>query len=102
VRDLETAGILDPALREHALGWKLRNEEFIMAELGDSIVGYLRLDYMWPKIPYIGLIMVKAELRSHESRKFGSASRPILPIFCRDHANVHAFRIPRNIINYLR
>ena len=64
VRDLETAKIWDPTVREHVLSWKLQNEEIIVAELEDSIVGYLRLDYMWSKIPYIGLLIVKSELRS--------------------------------------
>jgi GNAT superfamily N-acetyltransferase len=41
------------------LAQKIAADEVIIAELAGDRVGYLRLDYLWCVIPYIGLIRVE-------------------------------------------
>jgi len=41
--------------------YKIALNEIILAEFGGRIVGYLRLEYLWMKIPYIGLVLVLAK-----------------------------------------
>lgn len=42
---------------------KIDAGEVIVAELQSLPVGYLRLEYLWSKLPYIGLIRVLPEAR---------------------------------------
>lgn len=37
---------------------KIENREVVVAEKGGRRIGYLRLEYLWSKQPYIGLIRV--------------------------------------------
>ncbi|QMV40028.1 GNAT family N-acetyltransferase [Cohnella cholangitidis] len=53
----------DPHVPAHILNWKLRNREIIIAAWGAEIIGYLRLEYLWSKYPYIGLIKVHSDFR---------------------------------------
>jgi ribosomal protein S18 acetylase RimI-like enzyme len=50
-------------LNQNILEWKLRNNEIFIAELEEGIIGYLRLEYLWTKFPYIGLISVNEDYR---------------------------------------
>lgn len=44
--------------------WKAENKEIIVAENEDNIIlGYLRLEFLWSKYPYIGLIIVNEDCR---------------------------------------
>ncbi|TDF95162.1 GNAT family N-acetyltransferase [Paenibacillus piri] len=61
--DLEVISAGDLSIPGHILNWKLQNHEIIVAEEEGEIVGYLRLEYLWSKYPYIGLIIVRPELR---------------------------------------
>lgn len=42
---------------------KLHLNEIILAESGRDRLGYLRIEYLWSKIPYIALIHVRKEHR---------------------------------------
>jgi N-acetylglutamate synthase-like GNAT family acetyltransferase len=59
--DLEMVTAGDQSVAESILNWKLENEEIVLAEIEDELVGYLRLEYLWSKFPYIGLIMVRPD-----------------------------------------
>jgi ribosomal protein S18 acetylase RimI-like enzyme len=43
--------------------YKIALNEIILAEFRSRIVGYLRLEYLWMKIPYVGLIHVSPGYR---------------------------------------
>lgn len=45
------------------LKWKLRHQEIVVAKYGEDHVGYLRLEHLWSKYPYIGLIVVHPDCR---------------------------------------
>jgi N-acetylglutamate synthase-like GNAT family acetyltransferase len=53
----------DQHVSEHILNWKLKNQEIILAKDDEDLIGYLRLEYLWSKYPYIGLIMVHPDYR---------------------------------------
>ncbi|OUS76111.1 hypothetical protein B1748_14985 [Paenibacillus sp. MY03] len=53
----------DQHVPEHILNWKLKNQEIILAKDDEDLIGYLRLEYLWSKYPYIGLIMVHPDYR---------------------------------------
>lgn len=42
---------------------KIKNREVIIAVKGSNIIGLLKLSYFWDTRPYIGLILVKKDLR---------------------------------------
>lgn len=50
---------LQPEIVQHKIEWR----EIIVAEFNGSLVGYLRLEYLWSKIPYIALVRVLPEYR---------------------------------------
>jgi ribosomal protein S18 acetylase RimI-like enzyme len=49
---------------------KIEWREVIVAEISGNLIGYLRLEYLWSVIPYIGLIRVLAE---HRGKGVGKA-----------------------------
>jgi N-acetylglutamate synthase-like GNAT family acetyltransferase len=61
--DLEVISSGDPSVSKQIIQWKLQNNEIVMAEEDHDLVGYLRLEYLWSKYPYIGLIIVRPECR---------------------------------------
>ncbi|WP_207910928.1 GNAT family N-acetyltransferase [Paenibacillus albiflavus] len=63
LEDLEDVINGDQSVADHILKWKLENQEIILAEENKELVGYLRLEYLWSKYPYIGLIIVNPEYR---------------------------------------
>lgn len=48
---------LPPEIVRRKIDWR----EVIVAELDEGMVGYLYLEYLWSKIPYIALISVEPE-----------------------------------------
>ena len=60
--DLDFLG-QDQYLPTAILQRKIEWQEIIVAELNSSLVGYLRLEYLWSRIPYIALINVLPEYR---------------------------------------
>jgi ribosomal protein S18 acetylase RimI-like enzyme len=63
--DLEWCVVEDGYVTEQVIRHKIVNDEIILAELDGQPIGYLRLEYLWSTIPYIGLIFVLDDYR-HE------------------------------------
>jgi ribosomal protein S18 acetylase RimI-like enzyme len=61
--DLAICAGLDHEASQSVLRSKIGSHEVILAIAGKEIVGYLRLDYFWTRIPYVGQITVAEELR---------------------------------------
>ena len=47
-----------PSITKEKLEYLIEEKEIVIAEINNNPVGYLRLEYLWHKIPYIGLILV--------------------------------------------
>ena len=56
--DLEWCVVEDSYVTEQVIRHKIVNDEIIIAELDGTPIGYIRLEYLWSNIPYIGLIFV--------------------------------------------
>lgn len=56
--DLAVITALDD-LHGRMMEWKLRNEEYVLAEVDGYCAGFIRLEYLWSKYPYIGMIRVE-------------------------------------------
>lgn len=63
--DLEWCVVEDSYVTEQVIRNKIVNDEIIIAELDEQPIGYLRLEYLWSNVPYIGLIFV-IKLYHHE------------------------------------
>ena len=50
--------LLLPSVTKEKLEYLIGEREIVIAEINDNPVGYLRIEYLWHKIPYIGLILV--------------------------------------------
>ena len=50
-------------VNEAILKRRIEEKAVIIAEVDEKSVGYLRIEYLWLKIPYIGLIIVEEEYR---------------------------------------
>jgi N-acetylglutamate synthase-like GNAT family acetyltransferase len=59
----------DQNIRTKLIEWKLNNQEIVVAEAEGSFIGYLRIEYLWSKYPYIGLISVES---GHRRQGIGS------------------------------
>ena len=57
------AGVEDRDVLPDLVKRKLDYGEILVAELRGMRVGYLRLEYLWSKLPYISLIRVNEEVR---------------------------------------
>lgn len=44
---------------------KIALNEIVVAEVGCSTIGYLRLECLWMRVPYIGLIILLPKYRRH-------------------------------------
>ena len=55
---LEWCVVEDNLVTEQVIRHKIVNDEIIIAELDGQPIGYLRLEYLWSNIPYIGVIFV--------------------------------------------
>jgi len=58
IEDYDFAISYDKYISKNLLRWKLENNEILVAEYNCKPVGYLRLEFLWSKIPYIGLILI--------------------------------------------
>jgi GNAT superfamily N-acetyltransferase len=61
---LEWCVVSDDQVTENVIRYKIVNDEIIIAELDGEPIGYLRLEYLWSNIPYIGIIFVTEPYRS--------------------------------------
>jgi GNAT superfamily N-acetyltransferase len=60
---LEWCVVEDGHVTEQVIRHKIINDEIIIAELDGEPIGYLRLEYLWSTIPYIGVIFVIEDYR---------------------------------------
>lgn len=63
---------------------KIEEREVIVAEINDSLVGYVRLEYLWSRIPYIALIRVLPE---YQRRGVGTALLSYTEEFLREQGH---------------
>jgi GNAT superfamily N-acetyltransferase len=56
--DLEWCVVHDPHVTEQIVRHKIVNDEIVVAETDGELIGYVRLEYLWSTIPYIGLVFV--------------------------------------------
>jgi GNAT superfamily N-acetyltransferase len=62
--DLEACVALDqPHVPAGVLEDKIRRGEIVLAERAGALAGYLRLEYLWSMIPFVGLIWVVEDQR---------------------------------------
>jgi GNAT superfamily N-acetyltransferase len=61
---LEWCVVSDSYVTEQVIRHKIVNDEIIIAELDGEPIGYLRLEYLWSNIPYIGVIFVLEDYRN--------------------------------------
>jgi ribosomal protein S18 acetylase RimI-like enzyme len=61
--DLAWCTIQDDHVAEEIIKSKIELNEIIISEIEGQNIGYLRLEYLWSKIPYISLILVQKEYR---------------------------------------
>lgn len=50
-------------ISNEVLARKIEWQEMIVAERGGDLVGFIQLEYLWSKVPYIALIRVMPEYR---------------------------------------
>ena len=62
--DLEWCVVEDVHVTEKVIRTKIVDDEIIVVELDNQLIGYIRLEYLWSTVPYIGLIFVKNEYRN--------------------------------------
>ncbi|MHA3963798.1 MAG: GNAT family N-acetyltransferase [Candidatus Thorarchaeota archaeon SMTZ1-45] len=60
---LEWCVVEDVQVTEQIIRHKIINDEIIIAELDGQPIGYLRLEYLWSNIPYIGMVFVNDDYR---------------------------------------
>lgn len=61
--DLDWCAVCDHTVARPMLDRKQPHRELLVAERGGQRVGYLRLEFLWSKLPYIGLIWIVPEHR---------------------------------------
>lgn len=61
--DLTWCAGVDRDIGRAAVRRKIVLREIVLSEVGGELVGYLRLEYLWSKLPYVGLVRVQEEFR---------------------------------------
>lgn len=61
--DLESCFVFDKSDRQDIIENKIDMHEIILVERCGEVIGYLKLEYIWSKLPYISLIFIKTEFR---------------------------------------
>ncbi|MCB0411089.1 MAG: GNAT family N-acetyltransferase [Bdellovibrionales bacterium] len=67
--ELQAVKTFDPETPEDVLKFKIEHQLIGLAIEQTKVIGYLRLDPIWNKIPYIGLIWIQPDYRG---KKVGS------------------------------
>ena len=80
--DLAWCSNQDESVDQDVLERKIPWKELLIAEMAGKRVGYLRLEYLWSKIPYIGLVKVNQEQRG---QGVGRAMLRFLEAFLREN-----------------
>lgn len=63
LEDLNRVQKLDSSTSKDDLEFKINHHLIALAEKENELIAYLRLDPIWNKIPYIGLIWVESDYR---------------------------------------
>ena len=79
-KDLSFCMGFDHSHREDIIENKIDMHEIIVVERCREIIGYLKIEYIWSQLPYIGLIILKPEFRG---RHVGSLMLQYLTDFLR-------------------
>ena len=61
--DLEWCVVEDGLVLEKIMRNKIVNDEIIVVEVDGQLTGYIRLEFLWSTIPYIGMFFVVDEYR---------------------------------------
>jgi len=61
--DEPTCRRMDPYLPAPVLTHKIALHELVLVEIAGKAIGYVRLEYIWGKVPYIGLIWLEPQYR---------------------------------------
>ena len=61
--DLEWCVVEDGLVLEKIMRNKIVNDEIIVVEVDGQLTGYIRLEFLWSAIPYIGMFFVVDEYR---------------------------------------
>lgn len=80
--DLTGCSNQDESIDQEVVEGKIQSKELLIAEMAGKRVGYLRLEYLWSKIPYIGLVKVNQEQRG---QGIGRAMLRFLEEFLREN-----------------
>ena len=80
--DLEWCVVEDSHVTEKVIRNKIVNDEIIVAELDAQLIGYIRLEFLWSTVPYIGVIFVEDDYRKE------GIGRKLLS-FLEDHLRAH-------------
>jgi ribosomal protein S18 acetylase RimI-like enzyme len=78
--DLDWCTIESDDIPKEVVRRKLQFKEIILAESGKERLGYLRMEYLWSKIPYVALIRVR---KKHRRRGVGRAMLQFLEGYLR-------------------
>jgi len=79
--DLNWCVDLDRQVGEEIIKHKIEVSEIIVVELKGKLIGYLRLEYMWSKVPYMSLILLQKE---HQGHGIGRAVLEYLETYLRE------------------
>lgn len=79
--DEQTCRRMDPYLPAATFAPKIAAEELVLVEISERAVGYLRLEYIWGKIPYIGLIWLEP---AHRGQGIGTAVLEFVEAYLRE------------------
>jgi len=85
---------MDPYLPTATFAGKIAAQELVLVETAEQTIGYLRLEYIWGKIPYIGLIWLEA---THRGQGIGTAVLAFVEAHLRDGG--HCFLLSSSQVN---
>ena len=66
--DLASCRLLDHTATESPIRYAIEHQAVVLAECNGETMGYLRLEFLWSRIPYIALVWV---VESHRGRGVG-------------------------------
>jgi len=81
VDDLTWCVMEDSLMAEEVIKRKIEQNEIVVAEIERQLVGYLRLEYLWSNIPYVGLVFVQEEC---QGQGISRAILVFLEVYLRD------------------
>jgi GNAT superfamily N-acetyltransferase len=84
LEDLDRCARCDATVRREAIARKIGCDEVLVAESAGGMVGYLRLEYLWSKLPFIGLIHV---VDAHRGAGVGRAMLVFLEGYLRERGH---------------